>query len=122
MIIRILQLNFYPESIAVFEVIIIYFKFFIKELKNDGISELRLNTSCFRGFKSSHANKDTMSQSALHSYIFLRSCYLLVSLVSLQGETFSGDSVIFPSVQTAFTFPSNISLFCGQLYVTSVPC
>ena len=60
--------------------------------------------------------------------VFVNACssFIIINeycvLVFLQGETFSGDSDIFPFVHTAFTFPSKISLFCGQLKVTSVPC
>ena len=50
--------------------------------------------------------------------MFLVTDHESVVLVFVQGEALSGESKIFPFVQTTFTLPSNISVFCGQEYST----
>ena len=54
--------------------------------------------------------------------MFLVTDHESVVLVFVQGEALSGESKIFPFVQTTFTLPSNISVLCGQEYSTCSPC
>ena len=54
--------------------------------------------------------------------MFLVTDHESVLLVFLQGVALSGESKIFPSVQTTFTFLSVSMLSCGQVNCTFAPC